>query len=110
MKGAESIPMSKFFDHHRLGAVSNRDTILFMNRPVGSTSTIIATSYEQAGIRFKEPSPASSWPPYFGHVEPFLSDHDRRGPPCDDDAFRDRVRGALEAPEEIFSVGSPSSP
>ncbi|MGH8046073.1 MAG: DHHA2 domain-containing protein, partial [Chthoniobacterales bacterium] len=50
VKGADAIPIVEILDHHRIGAVSTDAPILFLNRPVGSTSTIVATCFEQARI------------------------------------------------------------
>jgi len=46
--GANEIPIIEILDHHRLGSISTETPILFVNRPVGSTCTIIATSYQTA--------------------------------------------------------------
>lgn len=48
--GAHQIPIVEIVDHHRIGAISTEAPILFMNRPVGSTSTIVATQYKQYGL------------------------------------------------------------
>jgi manganese-dependent inorganic pyrophosphatase len=37
-------------DHHRLGDLRTQDPILFINRPLGSTCTIVADLYRQAGL------------------------------------------------------------
>ncbi|HEY8900212.1 MAG TPA: putative manganese-dependent inorganic diphosphatase [Chthoniobacterales bacterium] len=55
VKGAETLPVLEIIDHHRLGAVSTETPILFLNRPVGSTSTIVATCWEQAGVPIPRP-------------------------------------------------------
>lgn len=48
--GAEEVPIVEILDHHRLGSIATEAPILFMNRPVGSTSTIVATCYQSAGV------------------------------------------------------------
>jgi manganese-dependent inorganic pyrophosphatase len=48
--GAEEVPIAEILDHHRIGAPSTDSPILFLNRPVGSTSTIVGTLFQQAGV------------------------------------------------------------
>ena len=48
--GADEIPVVEILDHHRIGVAPTHQPILFMNRPVGSTCTIVATCFQQAGI------------------------------------------------------------
>jgi manganese-dependent inorganic pyrophosphatase len=48
--GADLVPIAEILDHHRIGAPPTESPILFLNRPVGSTSTIVATLFQQAGI------------------------------------------------------------
>ena len=48
--GAEQVNIVEVVDHHRLGDLRTQDPILFINRPVGSTCTIIADLYRQAGL------------------------------------------------------------
>lgn len=109
VKGAEAIPIVEILDHHRLGStIMTESPILFLNRPVGSTSTIVATCYEQAGV----PVP----PPIAGILMAgLISDTLNLTSPTTTDADR-RVMAQLAAiagvdpaglAEEIFSVGSP---
>jgi manganese-dependent inorganic pyrophosphatase len=44
--GAENYRILEIIDHHRLGNVHTNTPITFINKPVGSTSTIIATLYQ----------------------------------------------------------------
>ena len=53
--GASEIPIVEILDHHRLGSISTETPILFMNRPVGSTCTIVASCYQAAQL----PTPAN---------------------------------------------------
>lgn len=46
--GAQEIPIIEILDHHRLGFMNTETPILFMNRPVGSTCTIVACCYRDA--------------------------------------------------------------
>jgi len=48
--GAEQVEIVEVVDHHRLGDLRTHDPILFINRPVGSTCTIVADLYRQAGL------------------------------------------------------------
>ncbi len=48
--GADKIPIIEILDHHRIGGFSTDAPIHFWNYPAGSTSTIVALCYEQAGI------------------------------------------------------------
>ncbi len=53
--GAGEVNISEVVDHHRLGNPPTHSPILFINRPVGSTCTIVADFYRMHGLR---PSPA----------------------------------------------------
>jgi manganese-dependent inorganic pyrophosphatase len=48
--GADLVPIAEILDHHRIGAPPTESPILFLNRPVGSTSTIVGTLFQQAGV------------------------------------------------------------
>jgi manganese-dependent inorganic pyrophosphatase len=48
--GADKVPIAEIIDHHRIGAPPTESPILFLNRPVGSTSTIVGTLFQQAGV------------------------------------------------------------
>jgi manganese-dependent inorganic pyrophosphatase len=48
--GADLVPIAEILDHHRIGAPPTESPILFLNRPVGSTSTIVATLFQQSGV------------------------------------------------------------
>jgi manganese-dependent inorganic pyrophosphatase len=48
--GADLVPIAEILDHHRIGAPPTESPILFLNRPVGSTSTIVGTLFAQAGV------------------------------------------------------------
>lgn len=48
--GADQVEIVEVVDHHRLGDLRTPDPILFINRPVGSTCTIVADMYRQAGL------------------------------------------------------------
>jgi manganese-dependent inorganic pyrophosphatase len=50
VRGSEQVEIVEVVDHHRLGDLRTVDPILFINRPVGSTCTIVADLYRQAGL------------------------------------------------------------
>ncbi|MGI8957660.1 MAG: putative manganese-dependent inorganic diphosphatase [Chthoniobacterales bacterium] len=50
VKGADKVRIVEILDHHRIGGFATDTPILFWNSPVGSTSTIVALCYEQAGV------------------------------------------------------------
>ncbi|MBK8000305.1 MAG: putative manganese-dependent inorganic diphosphatase [Verrucomicrobia bacterium] len=45
VQGAEQVDIVEIIDHHRLGALTTTQPILFRNEPVGSTSTIVADCF-----------------------------------------------------------------
>lgn len=53
--GAGELEITEVVDHHRLGDLRTQNPILFINRPVGSTCTIVADLYRQRDI---DPPPA----------------------------------------------------
>lgn len=53
--GAENYRILEVIDHHRLGSFATRYPITFINRVVGSTSTIIADMYREARIPIPRP-------------------------------------------------------
>ncbi|MGE9291464.1 MAG: putative manganese-dependent inorganic diphosphatase, partial [Puniceicoccales bacterium] len=53
--GASEVEILEIIDHHRLGNIPTDQPILFINRPVGSTCTIVADRFFKEGL---EPSPA----------------------------------------------------
>ena len=50
VNGADEVPVVEILDHHRIGVAPTHQPILFLNRPVGSTCTIVAGCYQQAGV------------------------------------------------------------
>ncbi len=48
--GAERVEILEVIDHHRLGNFHTDAPIRFVNQPVGSTCTVVATLYRQAGL------------------------------------------------------------
>ncbi|MFU8847923.1 MAG: putative manganese-dependent inorganic diphosphatase [Opitutales bacterium] len=55
VKGASNVQITEIIDHHRLGNIPTEQPILFINRPVGSTCSIIADLFRARGLT---PEPA----------------------------------------------------
>ena len=55
--GIEQADILEIIDHHRLGAISTLKPVKFLNDPLGSTSTIVANKFIEAGI---EPTPSTA--------------------------------------------------
>jgi len=53
--GADQVEILEIIDHHRIGTLTTRQPILFMNEPVGSTSTIVADSFFRYGVTMPKP-------------------------------------------------------
>jgi len=49
--GADQVEILEIIDHHRLGNFHTEAPIRFINQPLGSTCSVVATLYRQAGIR-----------------------------------------------------------
>ena len=50
VQGIEEAEILEIIDHHRLGDIQTGNPILFKNEPVGSTATLVANMYFDAGI------------------------------------------------------------
>ncbi|HHW02084.1 MAG TPA: putative manganese-dependent inorganic diphosphatase [Thermoanaerobacterales bacterium] len=50
VKGLEEARILEIIDHHRIGCMETDQPIIFINRPVGCTATIIFELYEQKGL------------------------------------------------------------
>jgi len=50
VQGADEVEIIEIIDHHRLGALTTQQPILFRNEPVGSTSTIVADCFFRHGV------------------------------------------------------------
>ncbi len=48
--GIEDASVVEIVDHHRVGDVQTAGPILFLNLPVGSTATIVATRFQMLGV------------------------------------------------------------
>ena len=50
VNGAKEVQITEILDHHRLGNVPTDQPILFINRPVGSTCSIVADLFRSQGL------------------------------------------------------------
>jgi manganese-dependent inorganic pyrophosphatase len=55
VNGADEIPIIEILDHHRICTLTTDRPILFVNRPVGSTSTIVASFYQMSRLEIPKP-------------------------------------------------------
>ena len=108
VKGADKVPIVEILDHHRIGGVATDSPILFWNNPVGSTSTIVALCYRQAGVPVP---PAMAGLLMAGLLSDTLNLHSPTATPVDRTVLEElaKITGIDPAAfaEEIFSVGSP---
>lgn len=108
VRGADQIPIIEILDHHRLGGFISSTPMLFLNNPVGSTSTIVAQCFAQAGIAIPRPIAGCL---LAGLLSDTLNLHSPTTTAVDR-SIRDQLARAagVEADafaQEIFSVGSP---
>jgi manganese-dependent inorganic pyrophosphatase len=106
--GADKVPIIEVLDHHRLGGFATDGPIHFWNNPVGSTSTIVALCYRQAGIDIPKDVAGLL-------MAGLISDTLNLTSPTATETDREIIRmlekiagiGADTLAQEIFSVGSP---
>jgi manganese-dependent inorganic pyrophosphatase len=55
VQGADEVEIVEIIDHHRIGALTTQQPILFRNEPVGSTSTIVADCFFRFGVTMPAP-------------------------------------------------------
>lgn len=55
VQGADEVEIIEIIDHHRIGALTTQQPILFRNEPVGSTSTIVADCFFQHQVELPQP-------------------------------------------------------
>jgi manganese-dependent inorganic pyrophosphatase len=55
VEGADEVEIIEIIDHHRIGALTTHQPILFRNEPVGSTSTIVADCFFRHGVELPPP-------------------------------------------------------
>jgi len=54
VRGADQVEILEIIDHHRIGALTTAQPILFRNEPVGSTSTIVADCFQRSGVELPQ--------------------------------------------------------
>ena len=108
VKGADKVRIVEILDHHRIGGFATDSPILFWNNPVGSTSTIVALCYQQAGVPVP---PAIAGLLMAGLLSDTLNLTSPTATPADRLVLEQLSQIAEVDParfaEEIFSVGSP---
>jgi manganese-dependent inorganic pyrophosphatase len=55
VQGADEVQIIEIIDHHRIGALTTQQPILFRNEPVGSTSTIVADCFFSHNVEMPAP-------------------------------------------------------
>ena len=50
VNGADKVQITEILDHHKLGNLPTQKPILFINRPVGSTCSIVADLFRKSGL------------------------------------------------------------
>ena len=55
VQGAHEVEIIEIIDHHRIGAMTTQQPILFRNEPVGSTCTIVADCFFRHGVELTAP-------------------------------------------------------
>jgi manganese-dependent inorganic pyrophosphatase len=108
VRGADQLPIIEIIDHHRLGGFTSTTPVHFWNNPVGSTSTIVALCFQQAGI----PVPAKiAGLLLSGLISDTLNLSSPTTTPTDrrlrDELARSAAVNPDEYAQELFSVGSP---
>jgi len=53
--GADEVEILEVIDHHRIGSLTTAQPILFLNEPVGSTSTIVAQCFFRHDVPLPKP-------------------------------------------------------
>jgi manganese-dependent inorganic pyrophosphatase len=108
VRGADQVPILEIYDHHRLGGFTSATPVLFWNNPVGSTSTIVALCFAQAGIAVPRKIAGVL---LSGLISDTLNLTSPTTTPTDR-KIRDELANAAEVDadayaRELFSVGSP---
>jgi manganese-dependent inorganic pyrophosphatase len=106
--GASELPIVEILDHHRLGNMPTEGPIFFINKPVGSTCTLVAELYERHGV---EPDRAMAGLLMAGIVSDTLNGTSPTTTETDRKFLAALATpagiGAKELAAEIFAVGSP---
>ena len=108
VRGADQLPIVEVLDHHRLGGFTSSTPMLFLNNPVGSTSTIVTQCFAQHRLEIPR---AVAGCLLAGLLSDTLNLHSPTTTPTDRTIRDELARAAgVEADafaKEIFSVGSP---
>jgi manganese-dependent inorganic pyrophosphatase len=108
VKGADELQIVEVLDHHRLASFKTDLPILFWNNPVGSTSTLVALSYQQNGIEIERPIAGLLMA---GLISDTLNLSSPTATPIDAKVLEtlSKIAGVEPASlaESIFAVGSP---
>jgi manganese-dependent inorganic pyrophosphatase len=108
VRGADQIPIIEVLDHHKLGGFSTHTPILFWNNPVGSTSSIVAMCFRNAGVPIPKPIAGLLMA---GLISDTLHLNSPTTTPVDKQILLElsRIAGvdSKALAKEIFSVGSP---
>jgi len=108
VKGAGDLQIIEVLDHHRLATFSTDLPILFWNNPVGSTSTLVALSYQQYSVEIDRPMAGLLMA---GLISDTLNLTSPTATPIDAKVLGElsRIAGVkpAELSESIFAVGSP---
>ncbi len=108
VKGADELQIIEVLDHHRLASFKTDLPILFWNNPVGSTSTLVALSYQQYGVEIERPIAGLLMA---GLISDTLNLSSPTATPIDAKVLEtlSRIAGVEPAKlaESIFAVGSP---
>jgi manganese-dependent inorganic pyrophosphatase len=106
--GAADMPVVEILDHHRLGNMPTDAPILFINKPVGSTCTLVAELYERHGVA---PDRATAGLLMAGIIADTLNGTSPTTTAIDKKFLGELAGpagiGAKELAKEIFAVGSP---
>ncbi len=51
VEGVEQARVLEIIDHHRISSVETDQPIIFINRPVGATATIVSSLFEERGVK-----------------------------------------------------------
>jgi manganese-dependent inorganic pyrophosphatase len=105
--GAAEVEITEVIDHHRLGNPPTHHPILFINRPLGSTCSIVADLFRSAGLR---PSPQAAGLMMSGLISDTLHLQSPTATPLDAEllAWLAPIAGCepRELADLIFSAGS----
>jgi len=107
VQGAGEVEIIEIIDHHRIGAMTTQQPILFRNEPVGSTCTIVADCFFRHGV---ELPPAIAGLMLAGVVSDTLNLTSPTTTPRDADILKklEELSGvnAREFTEKLFASGS----